>query len=70
MGGILGPSKPKEDPAVKQRQQEELARQKAEADRLRQDRIQASDAARRGQRGRRSLLGTEGGELGSKTLLG
>jgi hypothetical protein len=67
--GLMGGG-PKEDPSVKAKQEQELARQEREAERLRKDRIAASDATRRGQRGRQSLLGTEGGELGSKSLLG
>lgn len=61
---------PKEDPAVAAAQKEQIAKSEREADRLRKERIAASDATRRGQRGRKSLLATEGGELGSKSLLG
>jgi len=61
---------PKEDKGLKKRQQEERERADREADRLRRERIAAQDARRRGSRGRRSLLGTEGGELGSKSMLG
>ena len=53
-----------------QRQKEQIAKSDRQADRLRKERISASDATRRGQRGRKSLLATEGGELGSKSLLG
>lgn len=61
---------PKTDPEVERRQKEQIAKSDREADRLRKDRIAASDATRRGKRGRKSLLGTEGGELGSQSLLG
>lgn len=61
---------PKEDPSVVKAQKEQIAKNERDADRLRKERIAASDATRRGQRGRKSLLGTEGGELGSKSLLG
>ena len=67
---MSGGSGPKTDPAIEQRQKEQMAKQDREADRLRKERIAASDATRRGQRGRKSLLATEGGELGSKSLLG
>jgi len=66
----MGGSKPKADPDLKRRQQEEQDRAERERDRLRRERISQSAARRRGSRGRRSLLGTEGGELGSKSLLG
>lgn len=66
----MGGSSPKPDPAIAKRQQEELDRAEAERDRLRQERNQESAAARRGRRGRLSLLATEGRELGTKSLLG
>jgi len=63
--------KPKEDPALKAQQQEELARAQRTEERLRQDRIAGADRARRQQTGIFSLISTPGGELGApKTLLG
>lgn len=66
----MGGSAPGPDPAVQAAQREERARAQRERDRLRKERIAAQDARRRGARGRRVLIGTEGGELGVKSLLG
>lgn len=66
----MGGRSPRPDPNIAKRQQEELDRAEAERDRLRKERNEASAAARRGRRGRLSLLATEGRELGVKSLLG
>lgn len=59
------------DPVLQKQQKDELARAERESDRLRRERISASDASRRKQTGLFSLIKTSGGELGAKkTLLG
>jgi len=65
------PEPEKPDLTLEKKQTAELDKSQREEERLRKERIKESSAVRRRQRGRASLLGTSGGELGAKkTLLG
>ena len=70
MSGVMKPKKPKIDQAAMQAAEDARRKAEEEAQALKDKEEAEKEARRRRQRGRVSLIGTEGGELGSKTLLG